>query len=104
MEESKAAMKELQQYQDIPLTKQDKVMAMQGWNKALAFTTAFSEALLIYWRITCCEGGKKDPALARVQRESEAHATRHAEPTEPLRAVRDGHERATGQRVRSLQE
>lgn len=38
-----------------PLTASDKVMVMQGWNKALAFKTAFGEALLTYWRLLCCE-------------------------------------------------
>lgn len=37
------------------LTMSDKVLVMQGWNKALAFKSSFNEALLIYWRILCCQ-------------------------------------------------
>lgn len=44
------ALKELQQFA-MPLTPSDKVLVMQGWNKVLAFKTAFSEALFIKWRI-----------------------------------------------------
>mmetsp|Transcript_1755 Transcript_1755/g.3894 ORF Transcript_1755/g.3894 Transcript_1755/m.3894 type:complete len:1532 (+) Transcript_1755:163-4758(+) len=54
VEEVQTAMQDLRPYQMKPLTKQDKVLVMQGWNKALAFSTAFSEALLIYWRLICC--------------------------------------------------
>jgi hypothetical protein len=55
MEESvetavKNAVDSLRIYGD-PLSPADKVMVMQGWNKVLAFKTAFSEALWIYWRI-----------------------------------------------------
>jgi nitric oxide synthase oxygenase domain/subunit/hemoglobin-like flavoprotein len=54
IQEAKQAMRDLQPYQIKQLTKQDKVLVMQGWNKALAFSSAFSEALLVYWRIICC--------------------------------------------------
>ena len=46
----KNAIDSLHMY-DAPLTDPDKVMVMQGWNKVLAFKTAFSESLWIYWRI-----------------------------------------------------
>lgn len=36
-----------------PLTTSNKVTVMQLWNKVLAFSTAFSEALLLHWRILC---------------------------------------------------
>ena len=59
-EESKSAMElceeavsALRVYQT-PLTNADKALVMQGYNKCLAFRTAFSEALLIYWRLLCC--------------------------------------------------
>ena len=45
------ALKDLTFYKNQPLSKSDKVMVMQGWNKVLAFQTAFAEALFIYWRI-----------------------------------------------------
>eukprot|EP00980_Cylindrotheca_fusiformis_P003855 scaffold858_cov123-Cylindrotheca_fusiformis.AAC.31 len=54
IEEANQAMRDLQPYKTRPLSKQDKVLVMQGWNKALAFSSAFSEALLIYWRLICC--------------------------------------------------
>jgi hemoglobin-like flavoprotein len=49
------ALNDLRPYQNRPLSAGDKVLVMQGWNKALAFKTAFSEGLLIYWRIMCCD-------------------------------------------------
>ena len=39
----------------LPLSKADKVVVMQGWNKVLAFRTAFSEALLNHWRLLVAE-------------------------------------------------
>lgn len=44
------AMEDLRDF-DAPLSTADKVLVMQGWNKVLAFSTAFSEALLVQWRI-----------------------------------------------------
>ena len=38
------------EYGTAPLRPNEIVMAMQGWNKVLAFKTAFSEALLLKWR------------------------------------------------------
>jgi hemoglobin-like flavoprotein len=55
------SMKDLRPYQIRPLTKQDKVLVMQLWNKALAFSTGFSEALTIYWRLACCADHQGDP-------------------------------------------
>ena len=37
-------------YGAAPMRPSDVVMVMQGWNKVLAFKTAFSEALLLKWR------------------------------------------------------
>jgi hypothetical protein len=54
------ALEHLRAYRNKPLTNADIVLVMQGWNKALAFKTAFSEALLIYWRILCCETTRED--------------------------------------------
>jgi hemoglobin-like flavoprotein len=44
---------QLRVFQAKPLSAADKVIVMQGWNKCLAFKTAFSESLLIYWRLLC---------------------------------------------------
>jgi sulfite reductase alpha subunit-like flavoprotein/nitric oxide synthase oxygenase domain/subunit/hemoglobin-like flavoprotein len=38
------------QYGTAPLGPTEIVLAMQGWNKVLAFRTAFSEALVLKWR------------------------------------------------------
>ena len=43
---------ELRMY-ETPLSKPEIVMVMQGWNKVLAFTTAFTQALAIKWRLLC---------------------------------------------------
>jgi nitric oxide synthase oxygenase domain/subunit/hemoglobin-like flavoprotein len=43
-------------------------MVMQGWNKVLAFKTAFSEALWLYWRIlVASKTDSKDAAEEAVQ-------------------------------------
>lgn len=55
-----SALIELSYYESQPLSDAEKALVMQGWNKVLAFRTAFSEALLIYWRILCCN---EDDAL-----------------------------------------
>ena len=60
------AMKELQRFQAKPLSKADKVLVMQGWNKCLAFKTAFSEALIIYWRLLCCDAGGSEESSGNV--------------------------------------
>jgi nitric oxide synthase oxygenase domain/subunit/sulfite reductase alpha subunit-like flavoprotein/hemoglobin-like flavoprotein len=52
---------------EAPLTNPDKVMAMQGWNKVLAFKTAFSESLWIYWRILVATDTTLDTAKQAVQ-------------------------------------
>jgi hypothetical protein len=74
-------------YED-PLSPADKVMVMQGWNKVLAFKTAFSEALWVYLRILvasktglagaaenavrCVELNKDPLLLCMMDRSSEA--------------------------------
>lgn len=79
IQESKQALRNLRQYQAKPLTKQDKVLVMQGWNKALAFSTAFSEALIIYWRTICC---------AEVARSEENGGSRvYSYPEDPMTLV-----------------
>jgi nitric oxide synthase oxygenase domain/subunit/hemoglobin-like flavoprotein len=83
----KNAIDSLRIYKD-PLSPADKVMVMQGWNKVLAFKTAFSEALWIYWRILvasktgssgaadnavrCVELNKDPLVLCMMDRSSEA--------------------------------
>ena len=52
---------------DAPLTNFDKVMVMQGWSKVLAFKTAFSESLWIYWRILVATDTTLDTANQAVQ-------------------------------------
>lgn len=63
----KAAVESLHIY-DLPLTNPDKVMVMQGWNKVLAFKTAFSESLWLYWRILVATDTTLDTAKQAVQR------------------------------------
>ena len=53
---------------DAPLTNPEKVMVMQGWNKVLAFKTAFSESLWIYWRILVATDTTLDTAKQAMQR------------------------------------
>jgi nitric oxide synthase oxygenase domain/subunit/hemoglobin-like flavoprotein len=50
LQASSQAKEALERY-SLPLSKSDKVLVMQGWNKVLAFRTAFSEALLCHWRL-----------------------------------------------------
>ena len=49
-----AARDQLRLYQ-MALMGSDKALVMQGWNKALAFKTAYSKVLLTFWRLLCCE-------------------------------------------------
>jgi nitric oxide synthase oxygenase domain/subunit/sulfite reductase alpha subunit-like flavoprotein/hemoglobin-like flavoprotein len=63
----KLAVESLHVY-DAPLTSADKVMVMQGWNKVLAFKSAFSEALWLYWRILVATDTGLDTAKQAVQR------------------------------------
>jgi nitric oxide synthase oxygenase domain/subunit/hemoglobin-like flavoprotein len=62
----KDAIQELRIY-DAPLTDSDKVMVMQGWNKVLAFKTAFSEALWIHWRLLVASDVSNTP-MGMVER------------------------------------
>ena len=49
---------------EMPLSQAGVVMAMQGWNKVLAFKTAFSEALLIRWRLLIAQSLAADERYA----------------------------------------
>jgi hypothetical protein len=52
-----AAMQTLKAYNDLPLSRPDICMAMQTWNKSLAFATSFSEALFLHWRLLVAAEG-----------------------------------------------
>jgi hemoglobin-like flavoprotein len=51
------AMQSLKTYNDLPLTNPDICMAMQIWNKTLAFSTSFSEAVVLHWRLLVAAEG-----------------------------------------------
>lgn len=68
-------------YGAAPMTPSDVVMAMQGWNKVLAFKTAFSEALLLKWRYLVHpdsqspESSKRWTAIGKVERNQDMLAS-----------------------------
>lgn len=45
------ALSSLRIYNSVPLDRSDVCMAMQTWNKVLAFRSSFSEALVLQWRL-----------------------------------------------------
>lgn len=53
IENASAALRPASQ---LPLSPTDTVMAMQLWNKVLAFQAAFAEAVALQWRVECCYG------------------------------------------------
>ena len=55
----------LQQYETSPLTQSDIVLVMQGWNKALAFSPMFLEALWMQWRLLCAKARQPETSNSR---------------------------------------
>jgi len=55
-------------YQVKPLTNSDAVFLLQGWNKALSFRSAFSEALLFYWRVLVTEHEHHENAATTTEK------------------------------------
>jgi hemoglobin-like flavoprotein len=65
-QEAADALKELREFA-VPLSTADAVMVMQAWNKVLAFKTAFSEALLLQWRILVATQNNSGSAAAGIR-------------------------------------
>jgi hemoglobin-like flavoprotein len=117
-ENANKALSELRVYQVKPLSDADKVLVMQGWNKCLAFKTAFSESLLMYWRLLCHgaqdENGQSQEkmdldlnAMAAVEKNKDplytCFGTRLADAEELLMGVLDGAIRSLCPRTQVVQ-